>query len=253
MNLFTRLPITLASRLYPAIPEADIDYFTDYEPSAYDHWTFNQGGAGGLVGRKAGKVLTVQSTTPSYSANYLTMTNSVGKGLLTDLMESSNASLTICAVVRDPTSGASVLKTPFGTLDTTAGGGTGGLPFIGGGGAARKVYTSYTGYTASVDTGQLAPDSQWLFLAVSMDFSSAARKLRVLVGGQAGYEVSKANAYRASVRALALGNGYYTGGTAVPLDFAEFVPFTRAMSLADMQAVYARCKARLAVGGIAVV
>jgi hypothetical protein len=252
MNLFTRLPISLASSLYPVIPEADIDYFTDYEPGAYAHWVFNKGGAAGLTDLKAGKVLVPQSDAPTYSANYLSMNGAVGKGLLTDLLEPAATKRTMFAVVREPNPAVTQVKVPFGTMDSSAG--TGGLPFLSGSGAARKLFTTYKAVTNSSDTLQLTPASSWLCLAVTLDFSGGTKQVRTLVGGGAGHEATSAVAFAASVRALALGNGFYATGHASPLDFAEFIVFEgRAMSLADMQAVYLRRKAKLAAGGIAVV
>jgi hypothetical protein len=252
MNLFTRLPITLTSSIYPVIPESDIEYLTDFEVGSYDHWIFNRGSAVDLVGRKAGKALTPQSDAPTYGAGYLSLSNLAGKGLLSNLQETATGKYTVCAVVREPVAGSTALRVPFGTLDMTAGG-TGGMPFMSGAANARKLYTAYTGLGASIDTGQAVPNASWLFIAASFDASVATKQLRTLIGGTAGNTQSPVAAYTASPRAVALGNGYYTGGVAGNLDFADFILFDRALSMADLQAVYVRRKAKLAVGGIAVV
>lgn len=254
MHSIPRLSFVLASPLYPVIPESELDYFTDYEPGAYAHWVFNKGGVAGLADLKSGKVLTQQSAAPAYSANYLTLSGAVGNGLLTDLLEPAGTKRTMMVVVREPNPAVTQAKPPFGTMDTTAGGGTGGIPFVTGSGAARKLYTSYLGVTSSSDTLQATPSSLWLSIVVAIDFSGGTKRVRTLVGGGAGHEATSAGTFSASSRALALGNGYYTIGHNSPLDYAEFIVFEgRAMSLADMQAVYLRRKARLAAGGIAVV
>ena len=250
MTLFTRLPISVAASL-PILSESDIAYFSGLEDSAYEHWIFDKGGVGGLTGRVKGKVLTVQSDAPTYAANSLAMMGSVGKGLLTDLIDAAGAKRTVFAVVQDTIAGTSI-KVPFGTLDTT-GAGTGGLPFFSGTVPTRGVFTTYKGLTNSANSGAVISNATWHFLAISLDAASASKSVTTLVGGQAVNVATSAGPYAHSGRAIALGNGYYLTGHASLMNFAEFGVYDRALTAADLAAVYARSKARMAARGITVV
>lgn len=250
MTLFSRIPVVSPSKGLATISEADVDYLVDYEPTSYDHWIFSKGSAAGLVGVNAGRSLTPQSAVPTYSANFLTIDGGIGKALLTDMTETADVTRTMCVVVRDPYSGGAI-RVPFGTLDSVNN--TGGSPFISGSTYPRPMYTTYRNITNSQNTGMTVDKALWLFLAVSIDFSGATKYVRSLVGGQAGIEVTATTAYAASANKVAVGNGYYSGAAAGPMDFAEVITYAKALTLAELRAVYARRKARLAKLGVAVV
>lgn len=248
MHLFTRLPITVSGVL-PVIPDSDITYLTAYEPDSYDHWVFDKGNSSGLVGIKGSKSLSVMSTQPAYSANYLTMGNAMGKALQSDLLDTSAGNYTMCCVVRNPI--LANPKVPFGTL-----GDKGGSLYLGATAPGQDAWMAYRGLTVSptaVDTAQAVPVNQFAFMACALDFSGATKKIRSLVGGASGHEFSSAGVYQHSDLPIALGNGYYSLANAGNLDFAEFILFSQPLTIDQMKAVYLRSKSRMLSRGIALV
>lgn len=255
MSLFTRLPVTISNQTLPLVSEADVQYLVDYEPTSYDHWIFDKGGVAGLTGRNQGKLLTPQSDAPAYSGAHLTLNTASGKALLTDLEDSAAPQDTICAIFRPQVSAG--MHFPFGCLGET-GNNTGGGPYLQGTEPSRNIFLTYRINVASaVNTGVPVAGGNWYFLAVSRNFAAGAgaKALTMLLGGQSPYVLSNSLLYgrAASPRKQALGNPYYAAAGAGSMDFAEFVVFNKALSAAELAAVYARSKARMAARGITVV
>lgn len=246
MSIFLRLAISEPGLDLPVVAAGDIEYFDDVEPLAYDHWVLG-GGSDSLVGRLAGRSLSLQAGAPTYLSNYLKMNTQNGSALLTDLADSASAVDTICAVVRVYGSGICI---PFGSIGLGGGG-----PFLAGT-SPRKVYSTYTGVTDSFDTGLTMANGNWYFLAASRDFSAATKKQKHFVGGVTGVETETVATYSPATadRRIALGNAYY-GSASYPLDFdvAEFVVFRQALTLAELGGVYTRAKARQALRALTVV
>lgn len=248
MNLFTRLPLTLNAPTMPLIPEADVDYFVPYEPLAYEHWIFNKGDSSGLIGLKAGSLLTAQSDAPTYDVKHLTLSSYYGKALLTGLEETATIEDTIAVVFR-PGVLSSSLKLPFGTLGSAAG----GSPFIGSNG---QMYATYRGINNSLSYGAPLSADSWYFAAVSRNFSGASKAFKLLIGGTQVVETYTSNSYIPAPvgRKIALGNGYYSSSVSNnTYDFAEFIVFPKAMSATELQALYERRKAKMVTSGINVV
>lgn len=254
-NLFTILPFSAGNQSLPLIPSTDYKRLSDLEISAYDHWIFDKGGASNLSGSVNGKLLTAQSSSPSYSSNYLSILSDQGKGLLTDLGEVATQTDTICVVFRYASSTGIIV--PFGSLSTTPEASLGGgSPYLAN--AARDVLLQYRGTSASsTDTGKDLPSGSWHFLAVSRNLA-AGGSIRTLVGGQVANEVTLTaqSAYIPAgngSRKIALGSAYYNAVAGVNLDFAEAVIFNRQLSATEMAGVYDRAKARMSARGITVV
>jgi len=254
MSLFTRLPI-YAPGVLPVIAETDIDYLSSYEVSAYEHWVFDTANADSLIGAVNKKLLIAQSTPPVYSANYISMTNyPVGKGLLTDLDDSATPSDTMFAVVRDTSTKG--LQGIFGSLGTSAEGGGGVIFNLQD--AARTAFAYHHGVSTSTSTPADVPAiaGQWRFVACSRAFAAGNNVLRILVGGGNGNELANTGTYLKAPtgRKLGLGSPYFpaSGVSTFQVDYAEFGVFKRALTLADLKAVYARSKVRMAQRGIVI-
>lgn len=244
MSLFSVLPITVNDPTLPVLQMADVNAFDGLEFSAFDHWIFDEGSAAGLTGKRNALALTPLGTSPTYSSNYITMSTATGKGLASTLIDDGR-NWTGCAVVRTASSGTQLL---FGTMGSS----TGGSPFFSGADPNHKLFNTFRGMLSSDDTGQVAPTgSYWYFVACSLD--ADGKSVKTLVGGGAGDVSTSATSYVSSGNAIALGNGYYTTGSAANMDFAEFILFDRALNAADLTAIYNRSKARLAERGITVV
>lgn len=253
-NLFTILPFSVNNPALTLIPSSDYQRLSDFETDSYEHWLFDKGNQSELTGIVNGRILTVQSTAPTYSGNYLSIPSDEGKGLLTDMGEIAGQIDTICVVFRYSTSTGVVI--PFGSLSKTVDASLGGgAPYIGN--ASRDLLLQYRPTNInSIDTLKDIPAASWQFIAVSRNMATGGI-VRTLVGGQAVHEitVSAVSSYipAASGRKIALGSAYYNAVAGVTLDFAEAVVFDRQLSAAELHGVYTRAKARMAACGITVV
>lgn len=247
--LFTMLP-TISTKIPVAtVAQADIEYLTDYDPSSYEHWIFDKGGAGGLVGRKAGKVLVPQSDAPGYAAAYLSVSPAMGKGLLTDIVESANAEDTICAVVQDSHAGAQ-LSWLWGNFATGSGGGGAAFNVAS---PDRSLHGFYSPVAVSANSGLKIDSTKFYFVAISRSFSGPTKRVRMYVGGLGSLDVTAATTYTSAARPTVIGNGYHSSTVATTAkNYAELAAYQRFMSTTDLQAVYLRAKARMAARGITV-
>lgn len=257
MSLFTRLPISVADPSLPVIDSADIDALgVSYELDSYDHWVFNTGDVAGLVGLNKQRVLTPQAAVAAYASNYLSLSSLAGNALLSDLDDVALGKYTLCTIVREPAPQATGIKPIYGTV--TAAPVANNLTFLSGSNAgstpARKVFASYSGLTNSLDTNAALAADAWYFVATSVDFKDdTSHTMRTLVGGATPLEAAGNSAHFPSGRKWALGNGWYSAAIGGAFNFAEFILYNRALSTAELQAVYGRSKARMAGQGIAVV
>ncbi len=253
MSLFTRLPISVNDPSLPIIPSGDIDTLgVSYELDSYDHWVFNTGDVGGLVGLNKQRALTPQASVAAYAATYLSLSTTMGNALLSDLDEVALGKYTLCTIVREPSPQPTGIKPLFGTV--VASPAANNLTFLSGSGAARKVFASYSGFTSSLDTTAAIAGDVWYFVASSLDFKAdSSHTMKTLVGGTAPLEAAGIGAHLASGRKWALGNGWYATGAAGTYQYAEFILYDRALTTDELQAVYARSKARMALQGITVV
>lgn len=257
MSIVTRLPITVASSL-PVIPQADLESFVSWEVDSYDHWIFDKGTSAGLTGLSQSKVLTLQGSAPTYSSTHISLPGTSGNALLTDLTESANQVDTIFIVLRSPAT-FSGFHFPFGTLSTGTGNAFGGCPYLASATSTypRSVFATYRGTSGIPGTSITTIDAanQWYFLCVSRDFNSATKTFRVLVGGKGITSYTVTGTYTpATGRLIALGNGYYSSGSATALfDIAEFGVFNRVLSDAELNNLYSRRKTAAASRGLTVV
>ena len=177
-----------------------------------------------------------------------------GNALLSGYSESASTVRTVAVVFRHNTtvSGTQVI---FGSLGTAVEN-NGGALFTSLVGGARKLFSTYRGITSSVDLGIVLVSGNWYFVSTAMDFSGSQKKLSHVIGSFASYQTAVAGTYipPTAGRKLSVGNAYFEVAAAVPGDFAECLVFDgQALSVTDLQAVYASRKAKLALRGIAVV
>lgn len=239
MTLFTRLPITVAGSL-PVIP---YKYIGDaaYEADAYDHWVFDEGGPGGLVGRVNGRTLAAQSAAPTYSDTFLTLPTETGKALLSPKVDGREQ--TLCIVYKYiATAGVKVLAGTRGATGTP-----GSLLFSTGG----QIYANQS---PSFQTGPVAESvNAWMFVAYSESALLGTTSAVVFKGGVGAVTQTGGVLKTVSSNLVALGNGYSAGGPVATQSFAEFIHFDRGLTAAELVDVYARSKLRMADRGITVV
>ena len=250
---FTRLPVIAINNTLPKILRADTDYLTNFDPSTYEHWLLGESAAC-LTGPVNGNVLTPQAGV-TFSQNFATLSSPIGSGLLTNLSESAALVRTMCCVFRFSTTAAGLygIMGSLGTFEEY----NGGSLFISGTSPNQSVFSTYRGITSSVNLGTIT-NNMWYFAATSVNFAGTTKQIKHLIGGFPGYEFATAAAYLPPTagRKTALGCAYGPPPTASvnPMDVAEFMVFDdQALSMADLQAVYASRKAKLAARGIVVV
>lgn len=241
MTAFIKLPITVNDPSLPVIPAASVRRFSrEDEASSFDHWIFDTGDAAGLTGRTSGTLLTPEGTGATYGANFVTINPATGNGLRSTLMDARKQ--TVCAVVRPNNSPATLHIA--GSRNTTAG--------------SQLTFTSSLANLTAAQTpvfgNSLAgPFSAGAWYFVALSESDALGTTTQIIHASGGSAVFTGGSLKTLTGAgIALGNSgasLTTGGT---ISAAEFILFDRALSAAELSAVYTRSKARMAERGITV-
>ncbi len=249
-NLVTVLPFSVPGNSLPTVAPEDMRRLSDVEIGAYDHWIFN-GGASSLVGKSAGKVLTVQSTAPTYSSDWLSISLNQGAGLLTDLGEVSGQADTlamVCKIATVPTAAIVLGGTLAPSAEPSPGGGS---FFITTGGELRLLNRGTTQTITDADT---LSANTWAFICMSRNMS-ASGAVRLLKGGSTVREyLANFSAYvpAPSPRKISLGGAYYNNQAGNTLSIFEAVVYNRALTAQEIGDLYLRAKARAAKVGITI-
>lgn len=248
-HLFTMLPFAVPASDAPLLAGADYKLLVNYEPDAYGHWVLGPS-ASSLTDKVASRALTPAGTGHSYSATSVSIPADGTGELSSDFAEVQD--MTACAVVTLPTLGNGQGIVAFGNYNSTVGFG------------ANIIYSTVTSlysespvirgvsaFSLRTLTGLTA--GQKVFTALSMSFSGANSVIRY-VGGFAPLSSVPATEKTAAAIPVALGNAQYVNVNynAVPTEAHEFMIFNRALNAAELDAVYARSKARMADRGVTV-
>lgn len=234
------------SNVEPLIPNV--------ENKAYGHWIFGVDESS-LIDVVNGKILSLQSgatVNPSYSENGLTISTAYGNSLQTDLIDSPTQDFTFCAVVRCNVSALSIL---LGNLPPSNDGTTSGTGLFASGGKAyltskptAAAAASSNGISSLAAPQNIVQTSNF-FIAASID---KTMKKGIIYVQQADAESSNeatynALAYEQPSKKIAIGNNAYTTAitAANTATFAETILFSKALTLAEIQAVALRSKSRL--------
>jgi hypothetical protein len=244
MSIIQVVPVLAANQTLPRVARTDFDYYTDNDPTAYEHWIFDKGNSGNLTGRNRAKVLTPQSASPTHSSNYLSQTNSNGNALLTDLPDVLAATRTAIVVFRAPTLVAN--RQLFGSYDST--GPSGGLLILNN----AAVNATYKNIFTSVVNGSTIVAGNWYFAAASIDMSVSPKRLITSIGGQSTTTTDTSGTYVPSAFTVGLGNTGFSAANTNALDFAEFAVYDVALTAADLATCYTHSKARMLARGITV-
>lgn len=246
-HLFTMLDFAVPDNTLPQLAATDFELLVDYEPDAYEHWALG-GNATCLAGLAHGKMLTPQASSHVFNANSVAIDGSVGNALVSDLPDGPE--LTMCAVLKLPALANAKGIVPFGCAGTSDGG------------SALLYYTTSGGYTlGALLRGSTTPGSMafageaagdWVFFGMSQSFTGDNVLIRagsLLTANTAPITGEKTHA----AANIAIGNSRYSTPT-YDGDFeaAEFIIYNRALSAAELAAVYSRSKGRLARRGITV-
>jgi len=238
-------PALSASRWSPVfgdLPEAD----------AIDHFLFG-GSDASLIGLKGRLTLAPAnpSAPPSYANAFLHTAAGGQNGLVSSLPEPD--AFTVCTVMRyDGQDGRGSIIA--GTLQGGAGDGKGFGILRGGASDTFQLLARPNGTVTFMPAANIVgARGGWMFMA--MTFEVGSRAWKAYVGGASMVSNVLAQAYAKSARNLALGNAYYASST-TPYDgsvaHAEMVVFDHALTQAELDAVYARSRSRMASRGIAI-
>lgn len=255
MSLFLKLPVTSSNLELPIVPPQDIESFSQLEVEAYAHWIFDRGSQS-LTSVINPRQLTVQNTAPTYETNYLRMPSPNGNALITDYADAAISADTMCAVVRWPVA----LTVPLVTMGNLGSGAinNGFGPFVGIGGddmnwQARGPSLPYAtgGGSSEFGVGAISPNN-WYFIAAARDWDSPKFNAVRYIGGIYSQEhlVSQASTYNPGPN-LALGQSQL-GTSPQELQVAEFVLFDQYLTPAEIDAVFTRAIARMALRGITI-
>jgi hypothetical protein len=245
---FIRLPFSVSRADLPSIDLSGAKPILGIpiEADAGGHWYL--GANDGLLDLISKQPLTLQGAAPTYAANYATIAGGGGKALLTPWADS--AVQTICMVVRRPTVAADAFFA--GAQTTVAGDGGSGIFYQQSLAATARFSTRpFAGGAFFANWPANVPAGAFAFLAYSEEYASGMKRTALIGGGAASTLVDgSAKTVGVSTRKIAIGNGYY-GTFTGSADVAEFIYYPgRALTEAEMQAVYLRSKDRMASRGL---
>ncbi|WP_374342552.1 hypothetical protein [Azonexus sp.] len=251
-NVFTILPIVASAGSLPTIPPADIDYFVDYELDAREHWIFG-GAAASLVGLKSAGALVPQATDHSFTANSVILNSTYNHGLVSSIADAAEQTMVVVVKRVDYTAAAKA-QIMCGTLVSS------GVDLLGSGIYGNNVDNKVlfnqrpqtdqmkTSFPVGLDVGEYA------FIAFSEKAPAATpRSVLSYIGGGTVTSIVGPVQKNIATRNLAVGNAYYNnaGFSGGPeMEVAEFIVYDRALSAAEMVALYAKRKAILAKRGV---
>lgn len=251
MNGFFQTPVVYSGNDdLPVIPESDIQrYEAPFEVDAYDHWALN-GADSSLVGLVNSHVLDKVGTTIADSGTFsMTVNTSVKNGLRSDKIDSRVQ--TQCAVIRVnalPTNSSAVAML-MGAFGTSVGSGV----FIDNTNTLRRNFRPSVSVVDEISVVGL--DNKWLFIAFSENGTASTMSSTLMLGGDTPSLLTRATGAK-SASSLGIGVGqvdYSAPGTSgIVLNVAEYIVYERALSDAELLAVYGRSKKRLADRGFVI-
>ncbi|KAB7782180.1 hypothetical protein [Methylorubrum populi] len=243
---FFRLPFAIASATAPVLPANSVKslFPTGPEFDADAHWLLG-GSAASLVDVVSGRSLIPAGAAPTYGTNFVTTADSNASGLLSPFDDAVEQ--TVCTVFQRPSVGGDAVI--FGSLtSSSAAGGNGALMLTSG--ALQAQTRGYTAEPVSVAQSAATAAGTWYFLAIAQTATE-----RRIVRGALGTAIITAGTKTLAtpMRKVALGNGGYGSSSFLKgLSAAEFINYSRGLTVDEMAAVYERSKLRMADRGITV-
>ncbi|HCV3128084.1 TPA: hypothetical protein OV565_002141 [Acinetobacter baumannii] len=225
------------------------DLIPQYENNAYGHWLFG-GGPSSLVDVVNGRILTLQdgaTVQPIYADKTVTLSTAIGNALLTDLVDSSAQSLTLCAVVKCTTTALAILLGNLVPSSSTTSSGLAAFASAGNGYLTVKpVAAGGAGISSLTPPSSIVQTSNF-FIASSVNKDT---KKGIIYLQQLGVESSNESSYTAasyesSANKIGIGNVAYTGSSNTAT-YSEAIIFDNALTLAEIQNVALRSKDRMA-------
>lgn len=250
MGLFSVAPMTVRGGVLPRVNRNDIETLSEAEfGSDGRHWIFDRGDAEGLTGVAGGRTLTQGDITPTYTDTYVSLTNGPSDGLRSDLTDTDISEVTMWAVLRQPVAdGTNGNRFIFG--NNTGSSGIGAMV------AGNSTTLTLTGRMAASGNPYAVGTfnvNTWAFVALSYRLVTGSLLLRAKLNGDAvDTHTPLAGVTRANLP-LAVGNYHYaTGPAAAAFQFAEFGIIESLLDAEELDGLYARAQARMALRGITI-
>lgn len=261
MSLFTQINTVSSDSTLTKVNANKIRFFGEEEKSAYAHWIL-AGDSSSLVDIVNAKHLTPQQAgfAPSYKYNHLSISSKYNKSLMTDRYEGATAdAYTIAMVCRFPVlpaGGSAVVL--CGNMTYGLATNTGGSPymFLNTGTETMSLNETFNGALSARDTALDITRNVWVFFAVSVSYQTLNSLRPIVALNSASYDAGvQTGTYRPNtLQPLSLGNVAYNRGTDadVAIDIAESMLFNKALSSAELAALYARSQKRMSRRGITI-
>lgn len=250
MSLFSIAPVKVVGGTLPRVDRNEVVTLTEAEfGSDGRHWIFDSGDSTCLDGVAGGRSLTLGDVTPTYTADYIGITNGPSDGLRSDLSDTDLSELTMWAVARQPVAdGTNGNRFLFG--NQTGGAGVGVM--LSGNSSTLTVTARMAASGNPYAIGAVSVNT-WFFIAVSFRLVKGSLLVRAKLNGDAVDSYSPlANVTRSNLP-LAVGNYHYgTGPAAAVFQFAEFGIIESLFSDDELGGLYDRAKARMALRGITI-
>jgi len=242
-NIFTMLPISVSNSTLPVLSPSDYELLVNYEPDAWGHWLFGVSSSS-LIDLTAGKILTLAGTAPTYNSNGVVIAGGLNSGLVSGLIDGNERSF--CAVIKVPSLTSYAGALIAGIINDNQG-------FAGLITNATSVYSltplvrGATGITQNAATGTV--QDEYVFVALS--WSNATKTLNKFFGGRISTSQTSTTSKTNSSSNLGFGNITYSNASYhSPIEICEGILYDKALSLAEISAVYSRSKNRMAAKGI---
>lgn len=250
MGLFSIAPVNVPGGPLPRVNRNDIVTLSEAEFGANGrHWIFDTGNSDGLTSVSGGRTLTQGDITPTYTSNYVSLTNGPGDGLRSDLTDTDISEVTMWVVLRQPVAdGTNGNRYIFGS--STGGTGIGAAVTGSSTTLTLTARMAASGNPYAVGTFNV---NAWAFVAVSYRLVTGSLLLRAKLNGEAvDTHTPLAGVQRANLP-LSVGNyHYYPAAPTAVFQFAEFGIVEALFSNDDLDGLYERAQARMALRGITI-
>lgn len=250
MGIFSIAPINVPGGALPRVNRNDIVTLSEAEfGSDGRHWIFDSGDAECLNGVSGGRALTLGDVTPTYVSNYIGLTNGPSDGLRTDLSDADLNEITMWAVARQPVAdGTNGNRFLIGSQTGSAGLGV----MLSGNSTTLTVTARMAASGNPYAVGTVSVNS-WFFIAVSFRLITGSLAVRAKLNGDAVDSYTPLAGVARANLPFSVGNYHYaTGPAAAVFQFAEFGLAEDLFSNDDLDGLYLRAQARMALRGITI-